>query len=482
MSWSLLVALGALPLTFAAAAPDFSKDVEPLLRRYCLQCHGEAARMGGLDLRSPSKILKGGAKGPAVLKGSAAGSLLYQRIADQSMPMGPTKVSPKDREVIAAWINAGAPGDEPAAATATTGQKHWAFLPLAAAPAQPQVNAAVWVRSPVDAFTLRAMEQRGIRPARPADDRTLVRRLYLTLTGLPPSPEQAAAPFTDALIDDLLSRPQYGERWARHWLDVVRYAESNGYERDGTKPSAWRYRDWVIDAFNNNKRFDRFIAEQLAGDELEDSNAESQIATTFLRLGVWDDEPADQRMDRYDQLDDVLATTSAAFLGLTLRCARCHDHKFEPFSQKDYTRVLSIFEPLQRPLKGQTELDRQVGTAAELRAYEDAVRAADAEADPLRKLIANLKRGLLERLQSRGEEAQAWQESLPTVLALRVAPERRSAQQAKLAGAFEKKLEVRMLDLATGEERAQLDDWNRRLGEIEGSRPKPPVRAYVWYE
>jgi len=309
-----------------------------------------------------------------------------------------------------------------------------------------------------------------------------VRRLYLTLTGLPPLPEQAAAPYTDTLIDDLLSRPQYGERWARHWLDVVRYAESNGYERDGTKPSAWRYRDWVIDAFNSNKRFDRFIAEQLAGDELEDSNAESQIATTFLRLGVWDDEPADQRMDRYDQLDDVLATTSAAFLGLTLRCARCHDHKFEPLSQKDYTRVLSIFEPLQRPLKGQTELDRQVGTAAELKAYEDAVRAADAEADPLRKLIANLKRGLLERLQSRGEETQAWQESLPTVLALRVAPERRSAKQAKLADAFEKKLDAHMLDLATGEERGQLDGWNRRLGEIEASRPKPPIRAYVWYE
>jgi len=397
------------------------------------------------------------------------------------MPMGPNKVSSKDREVIAAWINAGALGDEPAEATATTRQKHWAFLPLAAGPAQPSVRDAAWVRSPVDAFVLHAMEQRGIRPSPTASDRTLVRRLYLTLTGLPPSPEQAAAPYTDALIDDLLSRPQYGERFARHWLDVVRYAESNGYERDGAKPSAWRYRDWVIDAFNSNKRFDRFIAEQLAGDELEDSNAKSQIAATFLRLGVWDDEPADQRMDRYDQLDDVLATTSAAFLGLTLRCARCHDHKFEPLSQKDYYRALSIFEPLQRPLKGQLELDRQVGTAAELKMYEDAVRAAEAEADPLRKLIANLKRGLLERLQARGEEARAWREPLPTVLALRVAPERRSAQQAKLAGAFEKKLDARTLDLATGEERAQLDGWNRRIGEVEASRPKPPARAYVWY-
>src|SRR5439155_20810162 len=167
------------------------------------------------------------------------------------------------------------------------------------------------------------------------------------------------------VVDDLLARPQYGERWGRHWLDVARYAETNGYERDGAKPSAWRYRDYVIDSFNRDKPYDRFVTEQLAGDEIDGSNAETQVATTFLRLGTWDDEPADPKVDRYDQLDDVLGTTATAFLGLTLRCARCHDHKFEPFAQADYYKMLAVFEPLQRPQDSRKDLDVAVGTPAE---------------------------------------------------------------------------------------------------------------------
>src|SRR5207302_9323797 len=158
------------------------------------------------------------------------------------------------------------------------------------------------------------------------------------------------------VVDRLLARPGYSGRWARHWLGVVRSAERNGYERDGAKPSAWRYRDWVIDAFNKDKPYDRFVVEQLAGDEAPGSDAETQTATTFLRLGTWDDEPADPAVDRCDQLDDVLGTTAAAFLGVTLRCARCHDHKFEPFTQKDYYAMLAVFEPLKRPQVGRTEL------------------------------------------------------------------------------------------------------------------------------
>src|SRR5439155_766489 len=167
------------------------------------------------------------------------------------------------------------------------------------------------------------------------------------------------------VVDDLLARPQYGERWGRHWLDVARYAETNGYERDGAKPSAWRFRDYVIDSFNRDKPYDRFVTEQLAGDEIDGSNAETQVATTFLRLGTWDDEPADPKVDRYDQLDDVLGTTATAFLGLTLRCARCHDHKFEPFAQADYYKMLAVFEPLQRPQDSRKDLDVAVGTPAE---------------------------------------------------------------------------------------------------------------------
>src|SRR5438445_311999 len=175
---------------------------------------------------------------------------------------------------------------------------HWSFQPVRR-PAIPKVRDKSWVRTPIDAFILARLEKENIKPAPEADKRTLLRRVYLDLIGLPPTPEEQQAFLQDKsasayerVVDELLARPQYGERWARHWLDVVRYAETNGYERDGTKPFVWRYRDYVIDSLNKDKRYDRFLLEQLAGDELEGSNAEAQIATTFPRLGTWDDEPA----------------------------------------------------------------------------------------------------------------------------------------------------------------------------------------------
>jgi hypothetical protein len=250
---------------------------------------------------------------------------------------------------------------------AVSPEEHWAFRPVRR-PAVPAVRDRAWVRTPIDAFVLARLEKAGLRPAAPADRRTLLRRVYLDLIGLPPTPEEQRAFFADAspdafarVVDDLLARPQYGERWGRHWLDVARYAETNGYERDGAKPSAWRFRDYVIDSFNRDKPYDRFVTEQVAGDEIEGSNAETLIATTFLRLGTWDDEPADPKIDRYDQLDDVLGTTATAFLALTLRCARCHDHKFEPFPQTDYYKMLAVFEPLKRPQDGRKDLDVPVG-------------------------------------------------------------------------------------------------------------------------
>ncbi|MEO8425692.1 MAG: DUF1549 and DUF1553 domain-containing protein, partial [Verrucomicrobiota bacterium] len=207
-----------------------------------------------------------------------------------------------------------------------------------------------WIANPIDAFVLAELEARGLKPSPPADKRELVRRVYFDLIGLPPTPEQVAAFVNDAssgayekLTDYLLSLPQYGERWARHWLDVVRFAQSNGYERDGEKPLAWRYRDYVVKSFNEDKPYDRFVLEQLAGDELEEVTNDSIIATGFYRLGVWDDEPDDKRMALFEELDDVIVSTSAAFLGVTMGCARCHDHKFDPVSQKDYYQFLSFF-------------------------------------------------------------------------------------------------------------------------------------------
>jgi Protein of unknown function (DUF1553)/Protein of unknown function (DUF1549) len=255
-------------------------------------------------------------------------------------------------------------------------REHWAFQAVTA-PTIPAVKNGMWARNPIDRFVLARQEEQGLAPAPAAEPAALVRRLYLDLTGLPPTPDECAAFLADfcrspgaveSLIDNLLARPAYGERWARHWLDLVRYAESNAYERDATKPFAWRYRDYVIQSFNSDKPFDRFVLEQIAGDELAeaDHTAENLIATGYYRLGPWDDEPADPKQDRYDQLDDIVTTTSEVFLGLTLGCARCHNHKFEPLSMHDYYRMVAVFEPLQRPAKGRTERTLPIGTRAQI--------------------------------------------------------------------------------------------------------------------
>jgi len=214
----------------------------------------------------------------------------------------------------------------------------------------PAVKHAAWAQGPIDRFILAPLEAKGWQPAAPASKAKLIRRAYFDLWGLPPSPEAVAAFVADErpdaferLIDDLLASPHYGERWGRHWLDVVRFAETNGYERDALKPGAWRYRDWVIAAFNNDMPYDRFVVEQLAGDELPEANENTRIATGFLRVGTFDDEPNDPAKYKFEQLDDLMHATSTAFLAVTLKCARCHDHKFDPIPQADYYAVLNFF-------------------------------------------------------------------------------------------------------------------------------------------
>jgi hypothetical protein len=254
-------------------------------------------------------------------------------------------------------------------------RKHWAFQPVCR-PEIPSVRNAAWVRNPIDAFILAKLEARNWKPSSPAEPRALLRRLYLDVSGLPPTlAEQEAilknpsAEAFDRTVQELLSRASYGERWARHWLDLVRYADTNGYERDETKPNVWRYRDYVIRALNHDKPFDRFLLEQLAGDELPDADAETLVASGYCRLGPWDDEPADPKEDRFDQLDDIVSTTSLAFQGLSLGCARCHNHKFDPLTQLDYYRMVAIFDPLQRPRNGRTELDRPAAPRKQVEAW-----------------------------------------------------------------------------------------------------------------
>lgn len=332
-------------LATGAHAADYVRDIKPLLRERCASCHGAVKEKGDLRLDA------------GVLIPRNSHTEILSRIAsddkDERMPPEGARLSPQQLALLREWFAAGAsfPADE---AVPRSPREHWAFQPVKRPPLPPSIHS-----HPVDAFLF------GEKAASPrAAESALLRRVYLDITGLPPTLADqqrfAEKPDPAAVIDDLLSSPGYGERWARHWLDVVRYADSNGYERDAEKPYVWRYRDYVIEALNRDKPFDRIIIEQLAGDELPDATPETHIATGFLRLGHWDDEAADPPADRFDQLDDIVSTTGQAFLGLTIGCARCHDHKFEPLSTRDYYSLVSIFEPLERPRNGRTELTVKV--------------------------------------------------------------------------------------------------------------------------
>jgi hypothetical protein len=236
-------------------------------------------------------------------------------------------------------------------------RQFWSFQPIQK-PAPPPVRNAAWPQSPIDNFILAKLEAKGLAPSPLADPRVLLRRLYFDLVGLPPAPEQmdqflreySARPNAaiEKAIDVLLASPHYGERWGRHWLDVVRFGQTNGYERDGEKPFAWRYRDYVIDSFNRDKPFDLLVKEQIAGDELDPLTNDGIIATGFFRLGVWDDEPDDKQQAEFDNLDDMLSATGEAFLGLTVGCARCHEHKFDPIRHEDYYSMLAFFRNIRQ--------------------------------------------------------------------------------------------------------------------------------------
>jgi hypothetical protein len=253
--------------------------------------------------------------------------------------------------ITLACLGADADRNAPPRALAASGDptEFWAFQPIRR-PALPEVKRREWVRTPIDAFILAGLEAAGLEPAPPADKTSLFRRVTFGLTGLPPRPEDIvefladSSPLAyDGAVERLLRSPQYGERWGRHWLDLVRFAETHSFERDSLKPFAWRYRDYVIESFNADKPLDRFFLEQLAGDELDERTAESIIATGYYRLGPWDDEPTDPLQARYDELDDMVSTTGQVFLGLTVNCARCHDHKIDPIPQADYYRLMAFF-------------------------------------------------------------------------------------------------------------------------------------------
>ncbi|MBI5758825.1 MAG: DUF1549 domain-containing protein [Planctomycetales bacterium] len=341
---TLLVLISFVGIAHAQGpSVDFGRDIQPLFARRCFACHGPDEDKGGLRLNKHEAALAELDSGDrAIVPGKPDESVILERIAtdDASLRMPPKgkPLSAEEMGLIRRWIAQGAKW---------TG--HWAFEPLQKV-SPPEVRNKAVVRNPIDAFIIAKLEQRGLTLSAPAEKVALLRRITFDITGLPPNPAEVAAFVADEspdayerVVDRLLASPRYGERWARHWLDVVRFAETNSYERDGVKPHAWRFRDYVIRSFNDDKPYDQFVREQLAGDELPTVTSDSLIATGFYRLGLWDDEPADRLLAMYEGLDDIITTTAQGFLGLTVNCARCHDHKIDPIPQADYYSLLSFF-------------------------------------------------------------------------------------------------------------------------------------------
>jgi Protein of unknown function (DUF1553)/Protein of unknown function (DUF1549)/Planctomycete cytochrome C len=425
-SWAV-VSLTWLQTATLPAAQLSEEAAVSILQRKCLQCHGETLQMSGLDLRTREALLKGGDKGPAIVPGNAEASRAYRRVAGMEQPLMPmTPLPPLSSEeitVLKSWINQGAKWDSGKAATQpstaptpldpktqnkisvaggygkdyqerpTTEQdrKWWAFQ-KPVRPLIPKVADTRRNKHPIDAFVKKTLDEKGLAPAPQADRNTLIRRATLDLIGLLPTTQDVEAFANDPsprayenLIERLLSSSHYGERWGRFWLDVVRYADSSGFEHDKDLANAWRYRDYVIKAFNQDKPFDRFILEQLAGDELGDRNFDSLTATSYYRIGPRVRfREKDNPYYRYEYLDDIIRTTFQGFMGLSVNCARCHDHKFDPISRKDYYRTMAM-------LFGYVDIDHPLAPPDKVAEYEKIKKEVDEQTRPLRRKIAQIE-------------------------------------------------------------------------------------------
>lgn len=359
----------------SATAADFDRDIRPILAAHCFSCHGPTKQRGGLRLDRKADALRGSDSGPAIVVGKSAASLLLKKLTSadpqERMPPDADPLTSQQIKSIKDWIDQGANWNE----TEKAVTDHWSFRPVVR-PTPPSVNRSDWPRNPIDHFILARLEKASLTPSQAADRSTLIRRIKFDLLGLPPTPEEIEAfvndPAKDAyekLVERYLASPHYGERWARHWLDVVRFAESAGFETNLNRPNAWPYRDYVIRALNNDFPYDRFITEQLAGDALG-----NDTATGFLVAGANDIVKSPDvvltRQQRADELHDMVATTTSTFLGLTVGCARCHHHKFDPVSQRDYHAIKAIFAGVQhgeRPVESSNEQRERLAKVEGLR-------------------------------------------------------------------------------------------------------------------
>ncbi len=470
---------------FLVFGSDLAEQANAILKENCQMCHGAAIQQSGLDLRTREAILQGGERGAAVVGASLRGGWLWRLVTHQVKPFMPPggKLADEKIEVLRKWIMAGAPMPEGAVSDEEAERLEslrkledrpitdderswWAFV----APQRHRVPGD-GNDHPIDAFLDARLHEQGLTRSGPARKRTLVRRLYLDLTGLPPSPEEVDSFLGDSspdawetLVERLLESPHYGERWGRHWLDLVHYADSGGFERDFDWPTMWRYRDYVVKAFNDDKPYDEFIREQIAGDEIDPDSPEANIATGYLRM-VLDNNIKDERT-RMDELDDNVATTAQTFLAVTAQCARCHNHKFDPIPQKDYYRIQAVFFSTK-------EVDYPLVPPAEVQRHKAIDKSVTDRQKPLKNRLDELERPHREVLfQAKLDALPAYYRAAwETPAEQRNKGQRLNARQVDALYKQIKKSDV--LKRMNTEDLAEYRDVEDRIKALEGTRPEP---------
>jgi hypothetical protein len=474
-----------------AALKFFETRIRPLLANHCTECHGEKKQKHNLRLDNLTYMLQGGDSGPAVVPNDADASLLLKAVSyeDQDMQMPPDgKLEDEQIADLKKWVEMGAPWPEHEVKSATVekpgeftaeDRAWWAFQPLKAVTPPKLSDAKTQAATPIDLFVRARLEKEGMPASVPADRYELVRRVYFDLHGLPPTPEQAKAFVEDKrpdayekLIESLLNHPRYGERWAQHWLDLTRYAESDGYRQDAYRPDAWPYRDYVVRSFNNDKPYDQFVREQLAGDEIDPTNPDVLIATAYLRNGIYEYNQRDAEGQRTVILNELTDVSGELFLGLSFGCARCHDHKFDPILQKDYFRLQAFFAPVV------WRDDLTIASKEEQAAHADRQKAWEEMTAEVRKpydeLITSKKAGMHKHAVSIvPEEVQAMMnkpeaEKLPYDKVISYLVERQIIEEYnKLTPAKQK-----------GEFKAKLEALLEPLKPFEEFKPKPLQAAF----
>jgi hypothetical protein len=484
-------AFAAEPNAQREALKFFENEVRPVLANRCYECHGEKKQKGGLRMDHIAHIKAGGDGGPALVPGQPDKSPMIEaiRYKDPDFEMPPKdKLPDKEIAVLEKWVAMGAPWPEGDAAKAvlTKGgftdeqRKFWSFQPVSN-PAPPEVKSA-WAATNIDKFVAKKHAELGLAPAPEASRQELVRRLYFGLHGLPPTKAQADA-FVNStdpqayekLVDELLASPRYGERWAQHWLDLTRFAESDGYNQDALRPAAWAYRDYVIKSLNADKPYDQFVREQLAGDEIDPKNPDVLVATSYLRNPIYEYNQRDARGQYEVILTDTTDNAGEVFLGLSYGCARCHDHKFDPILQKDYYRLRAFFTPLRwrDDLKLATD-EEQARHAAQQAKWEEATKDVRAEIDAILEpmIMKNVQNAYI-RFQ---DDIRAMVDKKPED---RTPEDWQFSYFCERQMAYERERFDASKSVKKPEEKARYQALLEELKKFDGIKPKPLVDAFV---